>query len=51
MSKKHLGLYCDEFSFRWDRRKITDGERTMDAIRGAEGKRLMYRQPIRRQTD
>jgi transposase-like protein len=46
VSKKHLGRYCDEFSFRWDHRKIGDSERTADAIKGAEGKRLMYRQPI-----
>lgn len=42
VSKQHLQRYCDEFSFRWDRRAITDGERTIDAIRGAEGKRLTY---------
>jgi transposase-like protein len=45
LSKKHLHRYCTEFGFRWDRRKITDGERMVDAIRGAEGKRLMYKQP------
>jgi transposase-like protein len=42
VSKQHLQRYCDEFSFRWDRRAMTDGERTIDAIRGAEGKRLTY---------
>jgi len=42
ISKKHLPRYCDEFSFRWDKRKITDGQRTVEAIKGAEGKRLMY---------
>ena len=47
VSKQHLDRYCDEFTFRWDRRKWTDGERTADALRMAEGKRLMYRQPIR----
>ena len=44
ISKTHLHRYCDEFSFRWDERKVTDGKRTVQAIRGAEGKRLVYRQ-------
>ena len=43
VSRKHLHRYCDEFSFRWDERKVTDGERTVAAIKGAEGRRLVYR--------
>ena len=43
ISKTHLHRYCDEFSFRWDERKVTDGERTVAAIKGAEGKRLIYK--------
>jgi transposase-like protein len=43
ISKTHLHRYCDEFSFRWDERKVTDGERAVSAIKGAEGKRLIYR--------
>ncbi len=42
VSRKHLGRYCDEFGFRWDHRKVTDGERAVAAIRGASGKRLVY---------
>lgn len=42
VSKKHLQRYCDEFSFRWNHRKITDGERLTAALRAAEGKRLTY---------
>lgn len=42
ISKQHLQRYCDEFSFRWDRRSWADGDRTVDVIRGAEGKRLTY---------
>jgi len=38
--------YCNEFSFRWDHRKVSDGERMVAAIEGAEGKRLMYKKPI-----
>jgi transposase-like protein len=44
-SKKHTHRYCNEFSFRWDHRKVSDGERMIAAIEGAEGKRLMYRKP------
>ncbi len=42
-SRKHTHRYCDEFGFRWDWRKKTDGERMVAAIKGARGKRLMYR--------
>jgi transposase-like protein len=42
LSKKHLHRYCDEFTFRWDHRKVTDGERMVAVIRAAKGKRLMY---------
>lgn len=43
ISKQHLGRYCDEFSFRWNHRKVTDGERAEAAIKGAFGRRLTYR--------
>jgi hypothetical protein len=46
LSRKHLARYCDEFSFRWNTRKVTDGERMVEAIKDAEGKRLVYKQPI-----
>jgi hypothetical protein len=46
LSKKHLHRYCTEFSFRWDRRRITDGERMVEAIKGIEGKRLYYEEPM-----
>ena len=46
MSRKHLARYCDEFSFRWDHRSVTDGSRTEAAIAGAAGKRLTYRQMV-----
>jgi transposase-like protein len=45
VSKHHLHRYLDEFSFRYNHRTLGDGERTVEAIRGAEGKRLVYRQP------
>jgi hypothetical protein len=35
-----------EFGFRWNTRKNSDGERVQKAIMAAEGKRLMYREPL-----
>jgi transposase-like protein len=43
VSVKHLHRYCEEFAFRWSNRKVDDGQRTVAALRGAEGKRLTYR--------
>jgi transposase-like protein len=43
----HLPRYLAEFDFRYNRRSalgISDTERAHDAIRGAAGRRLMYRQ-------
>lgn len=46
VSRKHLQRYVDEFEFRYNHRKLEDGQRTVAAIAGAEGKRLMYREPV-----
>ena len=43
VSAEHLHRYVNEFSFRWNSRKETDGERTERAIRATEGKRLTYK--------
>jgi len=45
VSKHHLPRYVTECEFRYNTRKLDDGARTVAAIRGAEGKRLLYRQP------
>jgi transposase-like protein len=45
MSEAHLARYCREFDFRYNTRKLSDTERTVEAVKGARGKRLMYRQP------
>jgi transposase-like protein len=37
LSKKHLHRYCSEFEFRWNYRKVTDGERMVAAIKGVKG--------------
>ncbi|MEJ0062598.1 MAG: IS1595 family transposase [Alphaproteobacteria bacterium] len=44
VSQQHLARYVAEFDFRFNTRKITDGERTAVALKGVEGKRLTYRQ-------
>jgi transposase-like protein len=46
VSKMHLHRYLSEFDFRFNARKIEDGERTLEALKGFEGKRLMYKDPI-----
>jgi len=43
--KHHLGRYVGEYDFRYNYRDVTDAERTAEALRGIEGKRLTYRQP------
>jgi transposase-like protein len=43
VSEQHLHRYVGEFDFRYNSRKIEDGERTKLAIRMAEGKRLRYK--------
>ena len=46
VSKEHLHRYCDEFAFRWDTRKLNDGERVVEAVKRTEGKRLTYDQYV-----
>jgi len=46
VSREHLPKYANEFAFRWDTRKQTDGERMETAIGMVTGKRLTYRQMI-----
>lgn len=45
ISEKHLSRYRREREFHWNRRKATNGELTVDAIRSAKDKRLLYKQP------
>lgn len=44
VSSQHLPKYIGEVAFRWDFRKVTDSERTAQALRQTEGCRLTYRQ-------
>ena len=43
VGKQHLHRYLSEFDFRYNSRKEKDGDRTLLAIKGANGKRLMLR--------
>jgi hypothetical protein len=46
VSKEHLHRYMSEFEFRYNYQELTDGERTLAAIKAADGKRLMYKAPV-----
>ena len=46
VSKKHLHRYLSEFQYRYNTRAMDDGERTVEAIRKAQWKRLMYREQV-----
>jgi transposase-like protein len=47
VSKKHLPRYCNEFDFRWNGMKLSDSERRDLVVKGAEGKRIYYKSPVR----
>jgi len=44
VGSQHLHRYLSEFDFRYNTRKITDGERSCKMIGRVSGKRLMYKQ-------
>jgi transposase-like protein len=46
VSRKHLPNYLNEFQFRWNTRKLDDGERVAKAIKQMDGKRLEYRESV-----
>lgn len=43
VGRNHLHRYLAEFDFRYNERKVTDGERALEALKGFEGKRLTYK--------
>jgi hypothetical protein len=45
VSEAHLHRYLAEADFKYNTRVLTDAERAAELLRGAKGKRLMYRQP------
>lgn len=46
VSRKHLPNYLNEFQFRWNTRKMDDGQRVSAAIKAIDGKRLKYRESV-----
>ena len=44
VSRKHLANYLNQFQFRWNTRKMDDGERVSRVIKAVAGKRLENRQ-------
>lgn len=46
VSRKHIANYLNEFEFRWNTRKMDDGQRVARAIRQVDGKRLQYRESV-----
>jgi transposase-like protein len=48
VSAKHLQKYCDEYSYRWNTKDMTDGERFEDWFSNINGKHLMYKSLIKK---
>jgi transposase-like protein len=48
VSKKHLHRYVAEVAFKHNTRAMEDGERVVTAIQGADGKRLRYKEPVKK---
>jgi transposase-like protein len=46
VTRKHLQNYLNEFEFRWNTRKLDDGQRVQRAIKAVDGKRLEYRESV-----
>jgi len=51
ISRDYLHRYLWQFDFMWNNRTMNDGERTPAAIKAAEGKRLMYKEPLEQQRE
>jgi transposase-like protein len=49
ISEAHLHRYLTEWDFKWNTRKVKDGERAALIAKGIEGKRLTYRPTNERQ--
>ncbi len=47
VGKGHRGRYVSEFEFRYNVRHMSDAQRPVVLVQGAEGKRLTYKQPVR----
>jgi transposase-like protein len=48
VSEQHLDRYVGEFVFRYNNRSVNDAERAVKALKGTEGKRLVYKEAIKK---
>jgi hypothetical protein len=48
ISDEHLDRYLQCFSWRWNRRKMGEGERVNELLKATKGKRITYKQLIRK---
>jgi transposase-like protein len=48
VSEQHLDRYVNEFAFRYNRREVSDAERTTMTLKKTEGKRLVYKDTIKK---
>ena len=48
VGEEHLDHYANEFSFRWNHSDVTDAERKVSALKKIEGKRLYFRDPVKK---
>lgn len=46
VSKKHLALYCEEFSFRWNTSKLTDSQRMEKALESMGRRYVSYKELV-----
>ena len=46
VSRKHLPNCLNEFQFRWNTRKLDDGQRVSRVVKALDGKRLEYRESV-----
>ncbi len=51
VSEEHLDRYVKEFEFRYNNRNVCDGKRAQRTMRGTEGKRLVYKETIKKAGD
>ena len=48
VSEQHLDRYVGEFAYRYNNRDLTDAERANKTIKQIEGKRLVYKEAIKK---
>ena len=51
VSEQHLDRYVGEFVYRYNNREMLDSERAKKAVKQTEGKRLVYKDAIKKTSD